>query len=403
MSDVILDPFSEVLADYKAGKMIVLIDHADRENEGDITVATEALTPEMISFMMYEARGLICVSLSTEDAVRLNLPLQTLNNNSPYNTPFTVSVDHKSVGAGGVTAKGRCATMRALASPDSVASDFVSPGHVFPLVANPAGVIGRQGQTEGSYDLSRLCSMRPSGVVCEILGADGKIIRGGALNEYAKRFDLKITSVSEIIRYRVQEEILVREVAQSTLTTNHGKFNTYVFEDDVDGKEHLVLISGDPALWAKHSQEVTVRIHSECLTGDLFGSRRCDCGDQLSLSLEQIAKEGGVLLYLQQEGRGIGLGNKLRAYALQDQGHDTFDANVRLGFEPDSRDFAVAAKILGHFGVTNVRLLTNNPDKVNTLTKFGISVKSRVPLVAPVDELSRAYLKTKREKFGHLI
>jgi len=394
-----LTPFPKVLDDFRAGKMIILVDALARENEGDLTIATETLTPDAVSFMMREARGLICISLGTADAERLNLPLQTLNNNSPFNTPFTISVNHRTAMNEGVTAAARCFTMRALVDDHSSAADFISPGHVFPLVANPAGVIGRQGQTEGSYDLARIAGFKPSGVICEILGADGRVLRGDALRAFASDHNLSITSIEEIIRYRVQQEILVREVGHSTRDTEFGKFETHIFEDDVDGKEHLALVHGD--LRKIRAEPILVRIHSECLTGDLFGSWRCDCGEQLSYSMKRVAAEDGIILYLQQEGRGIGLGNKLRAYALQDQGHDTFEANVKLGFAPDERDFAIAAKILGSFGIDRVRLLTNNPDKVSELQRFGINVTERLPVVVAPNEFSRAYLKTKREKFGH--
>lgn len=396
-----LDSFASVVADFKAGKPIVLVDDASRENEGDITIATEALTPELMNFMLREARGLVCVSISTEIASQLNLPLQVLNNNSPFNTPFAVSVDHRTVQGSGVTAAGRTFTMQKLLDPNMRAEDFVSPGHVFPLIANPAGVIGRQGQTEGSYDLARIAGFQPSGVICEILSPDGSMARGKELNAFAKRFGLKVSSVEEIVKYRIREEVLIRVVANEELMTDFGKCRTYVFQDDAVGKEHLVLAFG-PEEKLRDSRGALVRIHSECLTGDVFGSRRCDCGEQLHASMRRIISEGsGLVLYLRQEGRGIGLANKLRAYALQDQGHDTVEANLQLGFPADMRDFAVAGKILDHFGVSSVRLLTNNPDKLNTLTGLGISISERIPLVVEADEYSREYLATKRSKLGH--
>ncbi|MBN8548630.1 MAG: GTP cyclohydrolase II [Deltaproteobacteria bacterium] len=402
-SDIHIHPFAEVLADFRAGKPVIIVDDANRENEGDITIATEAITPELMSFMLQHARGLICVSISVEIAERLNLPLQVLNNNSPFNTPFTVSVDHRSVAQSGVTAASRALTMKKLLDPASRAEDFVSPGHVFPLIANPAGVIGRQGQTEGSYDLARIAGFQPSGVICEILQPDGTMSRGSQLNEFAERFALKTTSVEEIIKYRVREEVLIRAVAEELSVTDFGPCTTYVFQDDVDRKEHLVLAFGKEKL-LENPDGALVRIHSECLTGDVFGSRRCDCGEQLHRSLRLIVERGcGLVLYLRQEGRGIGLGNKLRAYALQDQGHDTVEANLQLGFPADLRDFVVAAKILDHFKISKVRLLTNNPEKLSSLEQFGITIEERIPLIASPDQYSKSYIDTKREKLGHLL
>lgn len=394
-------PFDEVVKRFRAGEMVIIVDDADRENEGDITIATECITSEQVSFMMREARGLICVTIAPELAAKLNLPLQVINNNSPFNTPFAVSVDHRSVGALGVTAEARATTMRKLIEPGASMSDFVSPGHVFPLVANPAGVIGRQGQTEGSYDLARIAGLAPSGIICEILNPDGTMARGAHLQEFAQKHNLLITSIEEIMRYRVNEEILVRAVSKRDLETDYGTFTTHVFQDDVDGKEHLALVRGELARFDPVKGPL-VRIHSECLTGDVFGSRRCDCGAQLDHAMRRIVAEGaGVVLYLRQEGRGIGLANKLRAYELQDRGRDTVDANLELGFAADSRDFAVAAKILGGFGLKKIRLLTNNPQKFKQLSTFGIDITERIPVVVPEDEYSKGYLETKRTRMGH--
>lgn len=394
-------PFAEVVARYRAGEMVIIVDDVDRENEGDIAIATECITPQAMMFMMQEARGLICVTISVELAERLQLPLQVINNNSPFNTPFAVSIDHRSVGMAGVTSSARATTMQRLVEPGATAADFVSPGHVFPLVAHPAGVIGRQGQTEGSYDLARIAGRTPSGVICEILNPDGTMARGAALAQFAAQHGLLITSIEEIVRYRVNEEVLVREVSRRALSTDYGVFETRVFQDDVDGKEHLVLVRGDPSAWTD-SRGPLVRIHSECLTGDVFGSRRCDCGAQLDHAMQLIAgEEAGIVLYLRQEGRGIGLANKLRAYELQDRGRDTVDANLELGFAADSRDFAVAAKILSGFGLGRIRLLTNNPRKFDQLSTFGIEITERVPVVVPVDEYSKGYIDTKRRRLGH--
>lgn len=395
-----ITPIQEVLKAFAAGEMVIIADDLDRENEGDIAVATEKLNTEQLAFMMREARGLICVSLACDTARKLLLTPQTENNNSIFHTPFTVSVDHKSVSGSGVTAMARTKTMLALLEESSKPEDFVSPGHVFPLMANPAGVLGRKGQTEGSYDLARLCGLTPSGVICEILNPDGSMARGDKLNQFAKKHNLALTTIQEIIRYRLSQEVLVREVARSSLQTDFGVFETVVWENEVDGKEHLVLIYGDIA----KAKSPLVRIHSECLTGDVFGSRRCDCGSQLSESMRRIVAEGvGVVLYLRQEGRGIGLGNKLRAYALQDQGRDTVEANLELGFAADARDFAVAAQMLCALGVRNVRLLTNNPEKLSTLEDLGIKIDQRLPLVVGIEECNRGYMETKRSKLGHLV
>lgn len=400
MAESRLAPMDEILADLRAGKMIILVDDDRRENEGDLVMATECVTPEAVAFMAQYARGLICVSLPVATAERLNLPLQVLSNASPFNTPFTVSVSHRATAASGVTAQARALTMRGLIDRGAKAEDFVSPGHVFPLIAHPSGVIGRQGQTEGSHDIARMAGFMPSGVICEILNEDGTVARAPDLARFAALHDLKITSVAEVLRYRVMHEVLIREVARSRLSTEFGAFDTIVFEDEVDGKEHLALVSGDPRNLAKAG--VPVRIHSECLTGDVLSSRRCDCGKQLAGAMERIAADGGILLYLQQEGRGIGLGNKIRAYALQDQGHDTVEANLQLGFPADMRDFAIAAKMLQQLGVTRVRLLTNNPQKLETLTNYGIEVLERIPLITAADDESKRYISAKREKLGHL-
>ncbi len=395
-----LDPFKDVLEAARSGRMIIMVDDADRENEGDLVIPTAHVSKDVLSFMMREARGLICASISTELADRLQLPPQASSNTSSFQTPFTISVDAREVVDRGVTAEARAITFKKLIAPDASPDDFVSPGHVFPLVASPLGVFGRRGQTEGSYDLARLCGLPASGVICEILNPDGSMARGETLIAFARKHNLLITSVAEIVRHRTEQEVLVREVARTEIQTKVGPFSSYVLADDATGSEHLALVYGN----IKSAAAPRVRIHSECLTGDVFGSRRCDCGAQLELAMAQIAADkAGVVLYLRQEGRGIGLGNKLRAYALQDQGHDTVEANLALGFEPDLRDFAVAAKMLRHLGVSEVRLLTNNPEKVRAIEAWGLVVKERLPLLVPSDEYSKAYLETKRQKLGHLL
>jgi 3,4-dihydroxy 2-butanone 4-phosphate synthase/GTP cyclohydrolase II len=398
-----LSPIEEILADLQAGKGVVVLDDVGRENEGDVIFATEAVTPEAVAFLMREARGLICVSVSSDVARRLNLPLQVTNNNSPHQTPFAVSVDHRDVVPVGVTAEARSRTMRALLDPLSVPEDFVIPGHVFPLIANDAGVLGRRGHTEGAFDLARLAGMAPSGILCEVLNPDGTMARGEQLVEFSCRHDLKITTIEAIRQHRMLHEIAVRELSTRDVETDFGTFRATVYSDDAAGKEHIALVRGDltamPASYAP-----LVRLHSECLTGDVFGSRRCDCGPQLAGAMQLVAAEGaGLILYLRQEGRGIGLENKLRAYGLQDQGFDTVEANVKLGFRPDERDFAVGAHMLLSLGVTSIRLMTNNPEKGATLERHGISIVERVPMIAEEDPCSVGYLRTKREKMGHLL
>jgi 3,4-dihydroxy 2-butanone 4-phosphate synthase/GTP cyclohydrolase II len=399
-----LSNIDEVIKDFADGKMIIIVDDKKRENEGDLVVATEKVTSEIISFMMHHARGMICVSISDELAGRLKLPLQVLNNNSPFNTPFTVSVDHKSVAGKGMTASARIRTLKALMDDDTEPEDMLTPGHVFPLIANPSGVIARQGQTEGSYDLARLAGLKASGVICEILNENGTMARGPDLNNFSALHKIKICSVEQIIKFRVAKEVLVKKVANSLLHTDYGDFSTSVFEDELEGKEHLALVHGDIYAEQKAGRPVLTRIHSECLTGDIFGSRRCDCGSQLAFAMNEIVKCGsGVVLYLRQEGRGIGLLNKLKAYELQDRGHDTVEANIKLGFEPDQREYAVAANILNTLGVKRMKLMTNNPRKIQTLEAFGLIVEGRIPVVGASDPYSKDYLETKRTKLGHLL
>ena len=393
-------PFDQVLAAFRAGRMVIMVDDAKRENEGDLVIAAERVTANDLAFMMQYGRGLICVSVAVELAEQLNLPLQAVNNNSAFNTPFTVSIDHKDVCPHGITAESRAFTIRKLLADGVLESDFVSPGSVYPLVANPAGVMARQGQTEGSYDLARIAGFKPAGVICEILNPDGTMARGAELNQYAAEHDLLITSVEEIIKYRAERDTLVRKTAESQMQTDFGDFAVHVFQDDVYGKEHLALSYGD----LSGTESPLVRIHSECLTGDVFESRRCDCGLQLDTAMREIVEDGqGLLIYLRQEGRGIGLTNKLRAYALQDEGDDTVEANVKLGFAPDERNFAVAAKIIDHFKLSKLRLMTNNPRKIESLEAFGINISERKPLIAKPDQYSSHYLATKRDKLGHLL
>jgi len=402
-AELVLDNFNDILADIRDGKPVVVVDSADRENEGDIILATEKVTPDIVAFLTREARGLICVSISAEVSERLRLPLQVINNNSPFQTPFAINIDHRDVGANGVTAEGRARTMRALIEPGAQAHNFVSPGHVFPLIANSAGVLGRPGHTEGAYDLARLAGLSPSGILCEVLDPDGTMSRGDRLQAFAVRHGLKITSIQAIREYRAFHEVAVRQLSESDVETDYGVFHATVFVEDAGLKEHIAMVRGEiskmPASYAP-----LVRLHSECLTGDVFGSRRCDCGRQLDGAMKLITEEGaGLILYLRQEGRGIGLENKIRAYALQDQGLDTVEANVHLGFDPDERDFAVGAHMLLAMGIRAVRLITNNPAKAVALSRFGIAVVERIPMLVDPDPYSEAYLRTKREKLGHLL
>jgi 3,4-dihydroxy 2-butanone 4-phosphate synthase/GTP cyclohydrolase II len=402
-SGIELDPFEAVLSDFRAGRPVVVVDDAERENEGDVIIATEVIAPETIAFLMREARGLICVSISREVAERVQLPFQVINNNSPFHTPFTVSVDACEVGACGVTADARVTTMKKLIDPLSRPHDFVTSGHVFPLVAHSAGVMGRAGHTEGAYDLARLAGFAPSGVLCEILNPDGTMCRGEALKQFALRHRLTVTSIGAIQAYRALNEVAVRLLGVQQIETAHGQFYAHIFADDAEGKEHVALVRGDlqrmPTSYAP-----VVRIHSECLTGDVFGSRRCDCGLQLDSALQLIAEEGaGVVLYLRQEGRGIGLENKIKAYQLQERGLDTVEANLQLGFEADERSFAVAAHMLTALGVRSIRLITNNPRKATEVAAWGIAVVERVPTIVSDDPCSARYLQTKRDKLGHLL
>ncbi len=414
-----LDPFEEVLAEIKAGRPVVLIDDVDREDEGDLTIAAESVTPEILAFMMTEGRGLICLSLEEKRLETLGIPRQVSDNKSFFGTNFTLSVDHKSVGASGVTASGRSETIARLVADDADPSEFISPGWVFPLAAKPGGVFQRRGQTEGSVDLARLAGMDPSGVICEIMDESGEMLRGQGLVDYCKLHGLKLTSVEEIRRQRISREVLLRKVAETNIKTlsesglfsKDSNFPTHllqnqessslrvlVYQDDVNDREQLVLVKGDP------KNGSLLRIHSECLTGDIFDSARCDCGEQLSQALAKIFEaDEGVVIYLQQEGRGIGLGNKIKAYSLQDQGRDTVEANLELGFGADERRYEAAAGILSDLGLKEVRLMTNNPDKVSALEEGGIVVKERVGLVASTNEHNRSYLETKKNKMGHIL
>jgi 3,4-dihydroxy 2-butanone 4-phosphate synthase / GTP cyclohydrolase II len=390
----------EVIRDIHAGQMVILCDDEDRENEGDLTIAAEKVTPAAINFMARYGRGLICLALTEERADELRLPLMVTNNRSPFGTAFTISIEARRGVTDGISAADRATTILTAINPATKPEDLVRPGHVFPLRAKRGGVLVRAGQTEGSVDLARLAGLTPAAVICEVMHEDGTMARGPQLQEFCRRHGLKITTIKDLIRFRFQKESFIKQVAQTQLPTLFGVFQTIAFENELDGQCHVALVMGD----IKPDREALVRVHSQCLTGDVFGSYRCDCGEQLHAALELIAHEGsGVLLYLQQEGRGIGLMNKLKAYALQDQGHDTVEANVALGFKPDLRDYGIGAQILRALGIGRMRLLTNNPRKIVGLEGYGLQIVDRVPLEVPPRKDNIRYLRAKREKLGHLM
>ncbi len=391
----------EAIADIRQGKMVILVDAEDRENEGDLAMAADKVTPEAINFMAQYARGLICLSLTSERLAELQIPpmVEDIDNTSYFGTAFMVSIEARRGVSTGISAADRAATILTAVSPKTKPEDLVRPGHIFPLRARTGGVLERAGQTEGSVDLARLAGLTPAGVICEIMNDDGTMARVPQLMEFAARFDLKIITIEDLIHYRMQREALVRVVAETTLPLRVGTFRALIYENEINQDQHLVLVKGtlDPA------KPPLVRVHSSCVTGDVFGSYRCDCGAQLKRALWLMAEEGcGVLLYLNQEGRGIGLANKIRAYALQDAGRDTVQANEELGFQPDLRDYGIGAQILVHLGVKKFRLLTNNPRKVVALEGYGLQIVERLPLQIRPGKYNARYLRTKHEKLGHL-
>lgn len=388
----------ELMEELRQGRPVILVDDEDRENEGDLIMAAEHVTPEWVNFMLKEARGLLCVALPEERAQALDLPLMVERNQDPQGTRFTVSVDARGTTTG-ISALERGATIRLLADPEATPLDFRRPGHIFPLVARPGGVLRRAGHTEATVDLLRLAGLRPVGSLIEILKEDGTMARLPDLLEFARRHGLRVGTIADLIRYRLEKgDLYVKREAEALLPTRFGQFRILGYRDTLTGQEHAALVMGS---WAPE-EPVLVRMHSECLTGDALHSLRCDCGFQRDLALERISQEGkGVLVYLRQEGRGIGLVNKIRAYHLQDQGLDTVEANLALGFPPDLRDYGVGAQILHDLGVRKMRLLTNNPRKVKALSGFGIEILERIPLRAGDNPHNERYLQAKREKLGH--
>ena len=395
-----LSTIPEAIEDIKEGKFVIIVDNEDRENEGDLAIAAEKITPEAINFMATHARGLICMPVIGHRLDELGIPLMVGQNTSRFTTAFTVSVEAKHKISTGISAADRAQTIKTIIDPKTKPNDLAFPGHMFPLRAKEGGVLVRAGHTEAIVDLAKMAGLYPAGVICEILNEDGTMARLPQLSVLAERHGIKIISVTDLIAYRSRHEKLVHRVAEASLPTRYGEFKAIAYKSDVDPEEHIALVMGDVV----NSKPVLVRVHSECLTGDVFGSLRCDCGEQVAMAMQAIAKEGrGVILYMRQEGRGIGFHNKIRAYALQDKGMDTVEANISLGFAPDLRDYGIGAQILTDLGIREIRLLTNNPKKVISLEGHGLKVVQTVPIVVKPNPHNLRYLETKKNKMGHIM
>ena len=388
----------DAIEQIRAGRMIIVVDDEDRENEGDLTIAAEKVTPAAINFMVRHGRGQVCLSMTGQRLDELEIPLAVNSNTTSFGTAFCVPIDAKNDVSTGISAADRAATVMAAIDPQTTPSDLARPGHVSPLRSRDGGVLVRAGQTEAAVDLARMAGLYPAGVICEIMNEDGTMARVPELTKFAKKHGLLIITIADLIQYRMKTERLVKRVAHAELPTKHGAYRIFAYANQLDSETHVALVRGDIG----DGKDVLVRVHSKCLTGDVFHSARCDCGAQLETAMGRIAEEGrGVLLYLNQEGRGIGLANKIRAYELQDQGLDTVEANERLGFKPDQRDYGIGAQILSDLGVKTMRLLTNNPRKFVGLQGYGLAVSEAVPLEIPANESTRKYLKAKKDKLGH--